>query len=246
MKKIKKIIMNNYKVFIPIILLLVIFLAFTIYYLVSNKLSLDYVETGSYYQYFNDNKFEYEANITKDKSNVIKNIEPIDRYISYDSTPMYSKDGNTVIFPSDMSLVAPILNISEYLAKANSYIKFENNRYSLITNKFNQYLGHYFFFDGDSLYFFVEDITLVVNNDKIELGPFSYVIADGNNISYYDKVNDTYKSIIADSYQSYVDNDYYTIYISNDYIDYYGRNVVLTSDLSVLSTVDEMKRVTSE
>jgi hypothetical protein len=244
--KFKKFISDNYKILIPIVLLLVIFLGFIIYYIVSNAFSYSKVVSGSYYQYFGNLKVEYKADITYDKKSVIKDIKPIDRIITYDSTPMYDKNKNIVIFPSDMSVVAPIMNCSEYLTKANSYIKYENKRYSLITNNYNNYLGHYFLYDGDDLYFFIEDITLYIGDKSIELSPFSYIIADNNSITYYDKKNDKIETLDSDPGVTYVKNDYYKVYISSDYIDFSGQRVILTEDVSYLSTIDEMKRITNE
>lgn len=242
--KFKKFISDNYKILIPIVLLLVIFLGFIIYYVVSKTFVYTKVVNGNYYQYFGGEKVNYNADITYDKKGVIKNINPKDKIINYDSTPMYDKNNDIVIFPSDMSVVAPVMNCSEYLTKANSYIKYENKRYSLVTNKYNNYLGHYFLFDGKDLYFFIEDVTLIMGDEKIELSPFSYVIADGRNITYYDKKNDKINSFVSDPGITYVKNDYYKVYISSDYIDFSGQRVILTEDISYLSNINEMKRIT--
>lgn len=244
--KIKKFISDNYKILIPIILILIIFLGFIIYYIVSQAFVYTKVVTSDYYQYFGDEKVSYKADITYDKKGIIKEIKPKDMFIDFDSTPMYEKGKDVVIFPSDMSVVAPVMNCSEYLTKGYSYIKYENKRYSLITNKYNNYLGHYFLYDGKDLYFFIEDVTLVMGDDKVELSPFSYVIADGKNITYYDKKNDKIETINSDPGVTYVKNDYYKVYISSDYIDFSGQRVILTEDISYLSTIDEMKRITNE
>ncbi len=245
-ESVKKFVVANYKILIPIILMLVIFLAFVIYYLVSRVFTYSTVETGSYYQYFGSEKIIYDAQITKDKNGVITKIEPVDQYVGYDSTPMYDTSSDIVIFPSDMSVVAPIVNCSEYLTKSYSYVLYENSRYSLITKNYHQYLGHYFFYDGKDLYFFIEDFTLVIGNTSYDLKPFSYVIFDDGMVTYYDKENDAITSLSADSATTYVKNDYYTVYIGADYIDFSGQRVILTEDVSYLSTIDEMKGVTNE
>ena len=245
-EKFKKFVVNNYKILIPIVLLLVVFLGFIIYFIVSRTFPFSEVEVSSYYQYFGDEKVVYDAEVTKDRKGVITEINPVGKYIQYDSTPIYDSSSDVVIFPSDMSVVAPILNCSEYLAKSYSYIKYENKRYSLITENYNQYLGHYFFYDGEDLYFFIEDFTLVVGDERVELGPFSYVIAKDDEIVYYNREKDELKSIEKSTLDVYVENDYYKIYIGADYIDYSGQRVILTSDLSYLSTIDEMRRATDE
>ena len=244
--KVKNFIFDNYKILIPIILILIIFLGFIIYYIVLQTFAYTKVVTSNYYQYFGDEKVIYKADITYDKKGVIKEIKPKDKFINYDSTPMYEKGKDVVIFPDDMSVVAPVMNCSEYLTKAKSYIKYENKRYSLITNKYNNYLGHYFLYDGKDLYFFIEDITLVMGDNKVELSPFSYVVASNNSVTYYDKKTDKIETVTSDSGVTYVKNDYYKVYISSDYIDFSGQRVILTGDISYLSTIDEMKRITNE
>ena len=68
----------------------------------------------------------------------------------------------------------------------------------------------------------------------------SYVIARyGSYISYYDKENDEYKTIDVSNDDSLVSNDYYNIYVSKDTIDYYGTNVILTSKIDMLNTIDK-------
>lgn len=245
-ERFKKFIVDNYKMLIPIVLLLVIFLAFIIYYFVSRTFTFSEVIVGSYYQYLGGEKVVYDVEITKNKKGVITNLEPVDRYVGYDSTPLYDAKKDIVIFPSDMSVITPTINCSEYLMKANSYIKYENKRYSLITDNYNQYLGHYFFYDGKDLYFFIEDVTLVMGEEEIVLSPFSYVVASDGEITYYDRVNDTIKNVNIDISDVYVKNDYYTVYIGADYIDYFEQRVILTEDVSVLSTIDAMHRVTNE
>ena len=245
-ERLKKSIFDNYKIFIPIILLLLVFLAFIIYYFFSKNFSYSEAKVGSYYQYLGGEKIVYDVEITKNRKEVITGIKPVDRYVEYDSTPLYSVNKDVVIFPSDMSVVIPLLNCSEYLTKSMSYIVYENKRFSLITNNYNNFLGHYFFFDGKDLYFFIEDVTLVVGKQKVELSAFSYVVASGDEIIYYDKVSDTMKSIDNDTVDIYIKNEYYTVYVVADYIDYSGQRVILSEDVKYLSTIDEMSRITNK
>ena len=68
----------------------------------------------------------------------------------------------------------------------------------------------------------------------------SYVVAKYNNsISYYDKKNDTYKTVDTKDDKSLVYNDYYKVYVCLDQIDYYGTNVILTASIDELNTIDK-------
>ena len=236
---------KNYKLCIPIILILVMFIAFIIYYIISKTVIFESVEEKNVYQYFTEDKTEYNLKINKNRKGVITNIEPIDVNVVYDSTPIYIKnDDNIVIFPSKMSVVAPVMNCSEYLANNYSYINLTDKQYVLVTNGFNSALGHYFLYDGSDLYFFIEKVTMVVNGNDIELDPYSYVVAHNKKMYYYDRKEDKYISIDTKGYDNYIYNDYYRVYINGDYIDSGGEKVLLTSDLDTLMDIKEMKRIT--
>ena len=236
----KKIIKENYKLIIPIALMVVLFVAFLIYYKVSISNNYTKDETINVFQYFYEKKYEYNLTISKNRKDVIVDIKPQDMKISYDSTPIYNKKEDIVIFPKDMSIVMPTLSCAEYLSKSYSYITFKNNIYTLTTDRYNKKLNHYFLYDGEDLYFFIEPVTLTINNEKIELSSFSYVIAKYNKtITYYDKKSDTYKIIEVKDDNSKIENEYYSINISKDTLNYQGTNVILTSDIKNLNTIDK-------
>lgn len=243
MKKInniKQIIKENYKLIIPITLLLVLFIAFLIYYkvMVSNNYTKD--ETIKVFQYFYEEKYDYNLIISKNRKDVVVSIKPQDIKINYDSTPIYYQNKDIVILPKDMSVIMPTLSCAEYLSKGYSYITYENGIYNLTTDKYNKKLNHYFFYDGKDLYFFIEPVTLTVNNEKIELSPFSYVIAKYNkSITYYDKKTDTFKTLEVIDDKSLVENEYYSINISKDNLNYQGTNIILTSAIENLITIDK-------
>lgn len=231
---------ENYKLIIPITLMIVLFVSFLIYYKVMISDNYREEEIKEVYQYFYDTKYEYDLTISKNRKKEIVDIKSNNIDINFDSTPIYYKDKEIVILPQNMSIVMPTLSCAEYLSKQYSYITYENNIYTLTTKKYNNKLNHYFLYDGNDLYFFIEPVTLTINNEKIELSPFSYIIAIYNNyISYYDKKTDTFKTITITSDNSTVENNYYSINISTDTLNYQGTNVILTSDIEKLMTIDE-------
>ena len=237
---IKQIIKENYKLIIPITLILVLFIAFLIYYkvMISNKYTKD--ETIKVFQYFYGEKYDYNLKVSKNRKDVIVSIEPQDIKINYDSTPIYYRDKDIVILPKDMSVVMPTLSCAEYLARGYSYITYEKGIYNISTDRYNKKLNHYFFYDGKDLYFFIEPVTLKINDEKIELSPFSYVIAKYNkSISYYDKKTDTFKTIEETDDKILIENEYYSINVSKDYLNYQGTNIILTSAIENLITIDK-------
>lgn len=235
-----KIIKDNYKLIIPITLMIVLFIAFIIYYkvMISNNYTID--ETVSVYQHFYEKKYEYDLTISKNRKKEIVNITPKDIEVDYDSTPIYYQKEDIIILPKDMSVVMPTLSCAEYLTKGFSYITYKNGIYNLTTNKYNNKLNHYFFYDGKDLYFFIEPVTLTIDDQKIELSSQSYIIAKyRNSISYYDKKTDTFKIIETSTDTQLVENDYYSINISKDTLNYQGTNIILTSDIEKLITIDQ-------
>lgn len=241
MNKVKEILKNNYKIIIPIALILVLFIAFLVYYKVSvldnYKKDVEY----SFYQYFYNKKYEYTGTVSTNRRDVIVDFKTSDYDIKFDSTPIYYATQNKVIFPKDMSVVMPTLNCSEYLTKGYSYLTVNKDNYTLTTNKYSSKLGHYFLYDGGDLYFFIDEVKLILDDNEVTLSPLSYVVAKYNNyIAYYDKKSDTYKTIEIKGDQAIIENNYYKIYIGLDQIDYYGTDVILTSKISELNTIDMM------
>ncbi len=231
---------ENYKLIIPIALMIVLFIAFLVYYKVSRDSNYRLDTEEMVYQYFYDNKYEYKAIISQNKKKVIMDVIPQDITINKDSTPIYYQEKDEVIFATDMSIIMPTLGCSEYLAKGYSYITFKDGIYNLTTDHYQGKLNHYFFYDGGDLFFFIEDTTLTVEGEEISLSPFSYVIARYNSyIAYYDKESDTYKTIKTTDSDSKIENEYYTIYVSKDSIDYYGNDILLTSGIQNLNTIDK-------
>lgn len=238
--KIKKIIKENYKIIIPITLMIVIFIAFFVYYRVSvsNNYHIDTEE--QVYQYFYEEKYEYTSIISKNKKDVIVDFQPQEIKINLDSTPIYYQDKEIVILPKDMSVVMPTLSCAEYLTKGYSYITYEKGIYTLTSERYNKKLNHYFLYDGLDLYFFIESVTLTVGQEEVKLSPFSYIIARyGKDITYYDKQTDTFKTINTTENDTKIENEYYTVYVSKDTIDYQGTSILLTSDIENLNTIDK-------
>ena len=238
MEKVKNFFKENYKLMIPIVLMVVLFLAFIVYYKISISNIFTEDNEDKFYQYFYDKKYEYTGVVTTNKRNEVVGFKTSDYDINFDSTPIYYQKKDKVILPKDMSVVMPTLSCAEYLSMGYSTITFKNSVYNLVTNKYNNKLNHYFLYDGKDLYFFIENVVLKYNNEEVILSPFSYVIVKNGYVSYYDKANDIYKTIEVTSEEVVASNDYYTIKVNNDIVDYQGMDIILTSAIENLNTID--------
>ncbi|MBR3162424.1 MAG: hypothetical protein IKF19_06820 [Bacilli bacterium] len=239
-KKMINVLKENFKIIIPLTLILVIFISFFIYYKVSISDNYREYKNIKAYQYFYDEKYEYNAKIGLNRKKEIVEFETKDYDINFDSTPIYYENKNKVIFPQNMSVVMPTLSCSEYLSPKYSLITKKKANYFLKTTKYENKLGHYFLYDGLNLYFFLDEVKLTINNQEIKLSPLSYVQSSkvNSNISYYDKATDTYKTIAAKDYKTTAESNYYKVNINTDQIDYFGENINLTSQITSLNTIN--------
>ena len=160
MNKIKDFFKNYYKIIIPISLMLVLFIAFVVYYKVSVLDNKTTDVEGDFYQYFYGNKYEYKGTVSTNRKGTIVGFRAIDREVKFDSTPIYYKDNDKVIFPQNMSVVMPTLGCSEYLAKKYSLLTYKKDVYTLTTYKYNGKLGRYFLYDGSDTYFFLDEVNM--------------------------------------------------------------------------------------
>lgn len=237
----KEFIKNKYNVLIPIFLLLVLLIAVLLYSREYKNNRYATVEEVNVYQYFSGVKMEYVAKIGRNRKNVILEYENKDFAVSLDSTPVYIKDKNSVIFPKEMSVVFP-LKTREYQVNALAEVYKENDLFYLNVRNLNKSFDHLFFFDGNNLYFFVDAVTLTVGKKKIELSPMSYVNASYLNfVEYYDYESDTYKTINITNEEVVVKNDYMTINVVGDEVVYKDSFSLLTKDFSSLAKVTDME-----
>ena len=135
---------ENYKLMIPIALMVVVFIAAIVYYKVTVFDNFTKENEDKFYQWFYDKKVEYNGIFSTNRRNEIVDFKAIDKDIKFDSTPVYFQDKEKVIFPSVMSVVMPTLNCAEYYANKYSYITNEKDNNILTTEKYSNRLGHYF------------------------------------------------------------------------------------------------------
>lgn len=239
----KEFIKNKYNILIPVFLLVVLLIAILLYSREYKSNRYAYVNEVDVYQYFSDVKMEYVAKISRNKKNVILEYENRDSIVSLDSTPVYIKDKDNVIFPKEMSIVFPLKD-EQYLVNSLSEIYKEHGLYYLSIRNLKESYDHMFLYDGKNLYFFIEKVDLVVDNKSIELSPLSYVNASyGNFVEYYDYANDTYGVIEISNYEEViVKNNYMTINVALDEVVYKDSFTLLTNDFSFLTKINDMNK----
>lgn len=236
----KDFIKNKYNILIPICLVVVLLISILLYakeYKNNRYAELKEVEV---YQYFSGVKMEYTANIGRNKKDVILEYDNSNFAVSLDSTPVYISESDNTIFPKEMSIVFPLVD-KQYQVNALAEVYKENNLYYLNIRKMNKNFDHIFYYDGNNLYFFVDNVTLVVGNREIKLSPMSYVSCSYLNfVEYYDKENDIFEIIDITNEKVLVKNDYMTIDVASDKVIYKDSFSLLTKDFSTLSKVTDI------
>ena len=237
----KEFIKNKYNILIPVFLLIVLLIAVILYSTEYKNNRYADTKEVDVYQYFSGNKIEYTALVSRNRKNVILEYENKDYVVSLDSTPVYVKDSNKVIFPKEMSVFFPLRDM-QYQVNALSEVYMENDLYFLNIRNFNKNLENVFYYDGNNTYFFIDNVILTIGDKTIELSPLSYVNASYMNyVEYYDRENDVSEVISITNEKVVVSNDYMSIDVTMDKVIYQDGFTFLTKDFGVLTKITEME-----
>lgn len=152
----------------------------------------------TYYQYFSGIEQEYSGKIdVEEKDDETKLVLGNGQVVYLDSTPMYYKDilGKSLL-PKEMELVVPDSGTYK-LSKFTNVIE-ENNTIKLkkLNSKKTKDLDNGFLFDGNDLYFFLDDTTVSVGDKDYELPALSYAIVNyKTNVELYNYDTNEYTMI---------------------------------------------------
>jgi len=244
MKKIVQFFKKKYKVLIPIMVIIV--LSVTIFFLYREYQydnTRNKVET-SVFQYFSGVKVDYTAIVTYNLKDSIIDIAAKNKTIENNTVPIYYDDMSNIIFPVEMTIVFPLRNGSQFkLYKYASY--YEEDGVHFIKN--NTDLGNYsnfFLYDGKSVFFFPEEVTLKINDkDYIKLGSKSYVnLVGGYTLIYYDTSTDTSEVIELDGDVVTVVGDNINVNVSERYFYSFSSKILLHAPNNlnaVFKTIDK-------
>ncbi len=197
--KIKKFVNRYYPILIPISLIIVMILVFAIYNI--HKLYTNYTtsEEDNFFQYFAGQKVSYKGTIKLNRDKEIVEFTVMDEDIELSSMPIYFKSDNAdiikVMFPENMNLVMVEDNYAQYKVVNYATLTWDkaNTSYTLKAMDYEGNLSNSFFFDGVDLYFFMNEVTLRIEDEDIDLGPMSIVkVNPRNSLEYYDYQSDEY------------------------------------------------------
>lgn len=239
----KEFIKKYYSILIPAFLVIVILIAVILYAMEYKNNRYAIVTDTKVYQYFSGNKMEYTAKVGRNRKKVILNFEAKDFSVNLDSTPAYvkKKEGVDVIFPKEMMAFFP-LNDKAYVVDALSEVYTNYDLNYLRIKRLDKSFDHMFLYDGKDLYFFLDEVTLIVGDKEIILSPMSYVSCSYlNMVEYYDYSNDKYVTIELGNENVYVKNDYMNIDVSLDKVIYKDSFNLIGGKLSNYKKITDME-----
>lgn len=237
MKKVIDFCKKKYKILIPIMVVFVLLI--TVYFLYREYKYDNYrnKQDTLVYQYFGGIKNEYTAIITYNLNDVIVSVEAKDKKIEFDSTPIYYKEKNMVLFPNEMSIVFPLREGSQYKLYKNSVYEKNDNIHMIKNNTDKSEYSYFFLFDGKGLFFFPDEVTLKIDGrEYAKLSSMSYVkIIGGYSMEYYDKEKEKAEVIEIEGKKITAENDKINVGLSERYTLSFGRKILLVNPYNLNS-----------
>lgn len=197
------------------------------------------IEEEDVYIYFQDMRFDYTTKITLDHEEGITKLLLDDQEVTLDKEPIYYSNKRQVIFPNDMSVVLPLS--SGIQKKINYYTILDGTTmdYYVKNRNLNYKLSSAFFYDGDNLYFFIDDTDITFDDMTITIPAFSYVDADYNQVLYVYNYEEDYmqkfENITSDIMAT---NDNYTINLSIDSLILNDKTKLLMKNFDYLNNLE--------
>jgi len=232
--KIKRVLFRkkNIKWFVLLLLLLVMMN----YFFFRKKVDEFKIENHALYQYFMGFKMEYKGTIklNKDDQKITK-ITFGDDIVNLNSTPLYYKGEKKVLFPESMSVVKPREGL-QYRINYYAIAYQDLDSYSIQEGTKSTKIVNTVIYDGKDLYFFMEDVIVSFGNNKIPLGPLSYISVDtfNHSVEVYNYEEDDCKVYenVVDEVMIY--NDNYKLNATLDIMFYNDKSRLLIKDVSKL------------
>lgn len=184
------------KIGIVLITIVFVFIIYKIFNMViSDNEKID-LSGETYYQYFLGLYEEYSGDMQVIQSGDNKQLVFEDgKTIYLDSTPIYYKDVlGRVLLPEKMAVVNPNAGSIYKTENFTNIIQDSKVMYAKKHKKDNtKNITDTFIYDGNDLYFFLEEVTITIGKKKYKLSPLSYAIVNyRQNVEFYDYDKDEY------------------------------------------------------
>ena len=227
-------------ILIKIITVIAIISVIVVVYIFINKLSsLSSVKEHEFYQYVMGNKVEYKGIAKMATKNDITELTTNEGTISLDSIPIYYNDErNKVILPLDMAIAFPMENGALYKVNSLSIIYIDHGEVFVQKGNLNRQLEDAFLYDGNDLYFFIENTKVTINGTEYSLPPLSYVNATYKGyVEIYNYDTDEYTYIEKVTSDIIAKTSKYSINLSIDSMQYEENDQLLLKRIKNLQNL---------
>ena len=233
---------NSKILLISLIVILVVSIVGFIIYKHYENLNEVTIKDFELYQYFAGQKYEYTGELSLKRNGEITKLKYKDIEIDVDSTPIYFKNiDNEMLLPTNMGFYILRVRNKNYKLPYFSRISVEetqtdSNSFLMVDDE-KVYLEKSILFDGENLYAFLYNTTVIIDGEEIELTPLSYITVNyQDEISYYDKKNDKYVIIPTHKDDVIAIIDGFKVNLSTDSIMYENNAKLLIRNVDNLTS----------
>jgi hypothetical protein len=137
-----------------------------------------------------------------------------------------------------MIIAYPVSGAIQYKVNYFSTIYLDKDTAYVSDGKFKKPLYNSFLYDGNDLYFFIEETKIKVLGKEYVLSPLSYVVVRYNDaIEVYDKSKETYQVIPIGDDEIIAKSKNYSINLSIDAINYNNKERLLIKKADFLNNL---------
>lgn len=179
----------NSSILAIIILVLLLVCSFVLFFEINGYRTIQ-EEKFDFYYYFANQRLDFNGKVTFNSRDKILSLSG--EGITLLSSPVYYSNTDAMILPSNMEIVQPYKNSPMHNLGTFSKIYYRGNYlYANIENGIGR-LYDCFLYDGNDLYVFIDDTTVIIGEDRYELNPMSFIEVSRDTIEIYNKKTDFY------------------------------------------------------
>lgn len=231
--------MKNKKVspsiLVGIILILILVCSFVLFFEVNEYRNITKEEYDLYY-YFSTDRTNFHGTVTKDVNDLVIDLQASN--VTINSTPIYYQNNDKqMLLPKNMEIVYPYKNDPMYKTGRYSVLYQKNGNMYITSEAGKGRLYDCFLYDGEDLYTFIEDVTVVIQGQMYELPPMSFIEVTKGYVRLFNK--QTNEFVFLENYTGHIEayTEEYVINLSNDTVTYGNSYYILIKNVDGLEFV---------
>jgi hypothetical protein len=198
------------------------------------------IRNKNVYTYIGGEKFEFSGKITLNRKNTVTNLELNGGTFELTRQPLYLEGEDGVVFPYSMSVVYPAFGVTQYKINYFTLAELDSNNQVILTGTdLKDYvLNTSFVYDGNDIYFFVDETKIAFDDKEITIPALSFVSCEYKGeleiFDYSKKTSEVYSDIKSDVMA--IDKNF-KLNLSHDSV------VLSNSSALLIKTIDKLSRL---